>query len=249
MPLRGPECVLVFADGLLVDDVELVCVGVDVAVSAGGGPWTTADACGDGIYCMEGAVRTDAPRLRVRVDGHVLPFALPADPRHARARRIVRAAAAATRRLRSVVIHERLSASPGLSLWTTFRIVAPDRMTYVSTIHEGGTTRPGGQAIVIGGTRWDRNQPSSPWAKSQLQPLDQPVPDWRTAVDPSLLGQTAGTWRVSFRDPTVPAWFEVTIDRRTSHVLRVDMTAAAHFMVREWGEFNEPLPIAPPAGR
>jgi len=51
---------------------------------------------------------------------------------------------------------------------------------------------------------------------------------------------------VSFRDPTVPAWFEVTIDKRTSRPLVVDMTAAAHFMVRHWGSFDEPLTITPP---
>jgi hypothetical protein len=82
--------------------------------------------------------------------------------------------------------------------------------------------------------------------KSQLQPLDQPVPDWRTALDPSLLGETATTWRVSFRDPTVPAWFEVTIDKATSRPLVVDMTAAAHFMLRRWGSFDAPLSIRPP---
>jgi hypothetical protein len=44
----------------------------------------------------------------------------------------------------------------------------------------------------------------------------------------------------------VPAWFEVAIDRRTSRPLRVDMTAAAHFMVRDWGSFDDPVSIEPP---
>jgi hypothetical protein len=180
------------------------------------------------------------------VDGHRLSATLPAAPQHAKARRIVTAAAAATRALRTVVIHERLSADPKLVLETTFRIVHPDRMTYRSVIHEGGKTRFSSSAVVIGGTRWDLTSTTGPWVKSQLQPLNQPVPDWRKALDPSLLGETADTWRVSFRDPTVPAWFEVTIDKRTSRPLVVDMTAAAHFMVREWGSFDEPVSVTPP---
>jgi hypothetical protein len=147
------------------------------------------------------------------------------------------------------VIRERLSADPTLELTTTFRIAAPDRMTYSSALRRGDRITQAGRAIVIGGRRWDKANPSAPWLSSELQPLRQPVPDWRTAVEPSLLGSTARTWRVSFRDPTVPAWFEVTIDRATSRPLRVDMTAAAHFMVRDWGSFDDPLSIRPPATR
>jgi copper transport protein len=212
--------------------------GVDVAVEG-----EDADACGDGLYCA----RTAAKRtFRVTVDGHRLSATLPADPQHAKARRIVTAAAAATRALRSVVIRERLAGDPSVVLHTTFRIVHPDRMTYRSLIEKNGTTRFSGAAIVIGGTRWDKSSESGRYVKSELQPLNQPVPDWRTAREPSLLGETATTWRVSFRDPTVPAWFEVTIDKRTSRPLVVDMTAAAHFMVRRWGSFDEPLAIRPP---
>jgi copper transport protein len=212
----------------------------DVDVSVQG---EDAERCGDGVYCGSGpADRT----IELEVDGHPLSVTLPDDPQHAKARRIVRAAAAATRALRSVVIHERLAADPVLVLETTFRIVHPDRMTYRSVVHENGTTRFSGQAIVIGGTRWDRAKPDGPWERSLLEPLNQPVPDWRKALDPSLLGETGETWRVSFRDPTVPAWFEVTIDKRTSRPLRVDMTAAAHFMTRLWGSFDDPIRITAP---
>jgi hypothetical protein len=145
------------------------------------------------------------------------------------------------------VIREQLSADPSLELTTTFRIEAPSKMSYSSAIRRGSKTSEAGRAIVIGDRRWDRTTPSAPWVPSPQQPLHQPVPDWRTAVEPALLGSTARTWLVSFRDPTVPAWFEVTIDRATSRPLRVDMTAAAHFMVRDWGSFDEPLSIEPPA--
>jgi copper transport protein len=243
------------ADGRLgvrttvLDQSGSAASGLDVSVAAGGGPWTAADSCGAGIYCAQVPTRSAAPRFRVRVGGRVLTAQLPLQPRHAQARRIVRAAAAATRALETVVIRERLSADPSLELSTTFRIKAPDGMTYASSIRRGKKTSSAGRAIVIGNRRWDKAKPSEPWARSEQQPLDQPEPDWRTAADPSLLGSTSRTWLVSFRDPTVPAWFEVTIDKATSRPLRVVMTAAAHFMTRDWGSFDEPLRISPPSGR
>jgi copper transport protein len=229
--------------------------GLDVEVAPGRQPWSSAEACGDGVYCAQARVSTPAPRVRLRISrsgkpSRTVSVTLPAEPQHALAKRIVRAAEAATRELRTVVIHEQLSADPTLVLDTTFTIARPDRMTYISSQRRNGTTKPGGQAVVIGGTRWDRSGPNQPWSRSSLQPLDQPVPDWRQAVDASLLGR--GTldgrpvWRVGFRDPTVPAWFEVAIDRRTSRPLQVHMIAAAHFMVRDWGAFDDPVSIRPP---
>ncbi len=232
--------------------------GLDVAIDAGDGGWTDAQPCGRGVYCADAAVSTPAPGVRLRItrpDGraNVVAFALPARPRHALARRIVHAAGAATRKLRTVVIHERLSADPRLVLRTVFTIESPDRMTYRSAQVKGGKTTPAGAAIVIGATRYDRPGPATPYVKSELQPLNQPVPDWQSALDPSVLGTGRldghSVWRVSFRDPTVPAWFEVAIDRATSRPLRVDMTAAAHFMVRDWGSFDDPVSIEPPSAR
>ena len=49
-----------------------------------------------------------------------------------------------------------------------------------------------------------------------------------------------------FLDPTVPAWFEVTLDRRTLRTLDSQMTAAAHFMHDRYVRFDEPLRIVPP---
>jgi copper transport protein len=233
----------------VLDQSGVGAAGLDVAVAADGGPWTTADGCGTGVYCARVPTHSMAPKLRVRVGGRVLTARLPRQPRPAQARRIIRAAEAATRALHTVVIRERLSADPSLELTTTFRIAAPDLMTYSSALRRGDRVSQAGRAIVIGGRRWDKPNPSAPWVPSEQQPLRQPVPDWRTAVEPSLLGATARTWRVSFRDPTVPAWFEVTIDRATSRPLRVEMTAAAHFMVRDWGSFDDPLSIRPPATR
>jgi hypothetical protein len=77
-----------------------------------------------------------------------------------------------------------------------------------------------------------------------------PALDWRRALDASVLGSGRrdgrAVWRVSFYDPTTPAWFEVEIDRRTKLPLWLSMTAAAHFMTHTYHAFNAPLSILPP---
>jgi hypothetical protein len=192
-------------------------------------------------------------RVRLALPGRseqTVGFALPARPQHARAGRLLARAARQTRALRSVVVDEHLAASTRLALDTVFTIRAPDRMRYHSTRIENGRRSPAGAAVVIGGTRWDRRGANGRWERSAQQPLDQPVPDWQRAVDPSILGPTRirgrDATRVSFRDPTVPAWLEVAVDRRTGLPLRVHMTAAAHFMTRVWRDFDEPVTIEPP---
>jgi hypothetical protein len=81
--------------------------------------------------------------------------------------------------------------------------------------------------------------------------LHLPALDWFSVRSPSLLGDGVvrgrPVWRVGFADPTVPAWFEVAIEKRTHRQLRVRMVAAAHFMTRDYGGFDRPLTIRPPA--
>ena len=121
-------------------------------------------------------------------------------------------------------------------------MLARDRLAY--------TTRGGGQAIIVGDRRWDRAASGRPWQPGTQERLSLPAPDWDSAEDASLLG--AGTvagrpvWNVSFSDPTIPAWFEVSIDKQTGLPLLERMTAAAHFMVRRFERFGARLHIAPP---
>ena len=51
---------------------------------------------------------------------------------------------------------------------------------------------------------------------------------------------------MSFFDPASSAWFEVAIDRRTGRSLVVHMWAT-HFMRDNYGQFNAPQEIVPPA--
>jgi hypothetical protein len=169
---------------------------------------------------------------------------LPASPQPARAAALVAADERALRGLRTLVVGERLAWDSTHVLHTTWHVVGPDRLSY--------TTRVAGQAIVIGTRRWDRADAAARWLPSSQDPrLRLPALDWDRVEDPSLLGSgTVGgrpVWRVSFSDPTVPAWFEVAIDRRTQRPLVVRMVAAGHFMVRRYERFNAPLRIRPPA--
>jgi hypothetical protein len=221
---------------------------LDVAVAADGGAWVGSKGCGSGRYCGDVDVAGPQPSLRVRVTrptGGVSTVAvtLPRDPRAARAARLVRAAATAIRRLHSLIIDEHLSSGPPYEpLVTQFSYVAPDRLAY--------STSRAGDAVVVGGRRWDRRTGKQRWLASPQDPLALPAPDWRRALDASILGsgRRAGrpVWRVSFYDPTVPAWFEVELDKRTSLPLHLRMTAAAHFMTHTFHAFNAPLSIMPP---
>ncbi|MGZ4388856.1 MAG: hypothetical protein ACXVZL_05695, partial [Gaiellaceae bacterium] len=175
--------------------------------------------------------------------GALLTAHLPARPQSARAAAIVRADEVAIRSLRSLVIREHLAASPTNSIDTTYRIAAPDRLAYV--------TSRGDEAIVVGGRRWDRPSPTARWVESAQDRLHLPALDWLSVRSPSLLGDGVvggrPVWRVSFADPAEPAWFEVAIEKRTHRQLRVRMVAAAHFMTRDYGGFDRPQKIRPPA--
>jgi hypothetical protein len=146
------------------------------------------------------------------------------------------------RDLRSVTIDERLSSGGAHTTRTTWRLEAPNRLSYL--------IRDGSQAVIIGDRRWDRD-PGKQWVESPQTPLRQPTPTWGTAPSQAALigsGTVAGrpVWRVSFVDPSVPAWYTAAIDKRTYRTLAVEMTAPAHFMRHVYSGFDEPASIEPP---
>src|SRR5919206_548713 len=109
--------------------------------------------------------------------------------------------------------------------------------------------RSSGRAIVVGGRRWDRTG-NGPWRASAQSPLRLPAPPWSRVRDARVLGRGVDrgrpVWKIVFLDPTIPAWFEAQVDRRTLRTLDVHMTAAAHFMHDRYSEFDAPLRISPP---
>jgi hypothetical protein len=196
--------------------------------------------CGPGCYA---ASTPRAPRrVEVVLPGGAVTFRSPASAPPAT--EIVARAGRVFRSLRSLVYVESLRSSPKPGLLTTWRLKAPNEVTY--------DIRGGASAVIIGRTRWDRDKPGAPWRRSQQIPaLDVPQPTWGdVATNAHVLGtgRVAGrpVWIVSFVNPTTPAWFTASIDRRTYRTLRLRMTAAAHFMQHRYVEFDRPLAIRPP---
>jgi copper transport protein len=211
--------------------------GLSVGFRAGGRTFG-ATACGPGCYRADG--RIDARRVTVVLGSGAVAFVIPgrtqpASPLVAEARR-------AFAGLRSLVIHERLASSRRDKLTTTFRIVAPDRLTYV--------TSAGARAVVIGGRRWDA-QGKGPLVRSAQTPLQLPGAEW----GPRWLNARALGWAnvggrrtrlVSFFDPRLPGWFELAVDPSTHRPLELKMTTAAHFMHHRYTNFNQPMKIVAP---
>lgn len=76
------------------------------------------------------------------------------------------------------------------------------------------------------------------------------APDWDKVDDARLLGTVLvhgkAAWRISFFDPTTPAWLTILVDKATLHTVDVRMIAAFHFMHDVYGPFNAPIRIMPP---
>lgn len=200
--------------------------------------------CGAGCYQNEIAI--GAARLAtVRLGTHAYVFKLPASLQPPDATALVSHATAVWRSLKTLVWHERLAGSPTDVIHTVYVAVAPDELSYTIT----GLSA----AIIIGGTRWDRDSPKGRWVRSIQDPaLQVPVPFWYAVSDARLLGTSSvggrAVWTVSFFDPTTPAWFTAEIDKRSGRTLELWMTAASHFMHHLYGPFNAPLSLHPPAG-
>jgi hypothetical protein len=206
-----------------------------------GGVSLAARPCGPGCYTAS-APHGALGRVDVVLPGRAVTFHIPAAARPANA--IVARAARVFRGLRSLVYVESLRSGPKGGLLTTWRLEAPNEVTY--------DIRGGASAVIIGRRRWDRDRPGVPWRRSQQIPaLRVPQPTWGdVAVNAHVLGtgrvDGRPVWIVSFANPTTPAWFTAWIDRGTYRTLRLRMTAAAHFMRHRYVEFDRSVTIRPP---
>jgi hypothetical protein len=170
-------------------------------------------------------------------------FALPKNWPAPPADKLVRQASDVYRRLRTLVIHERLASDPTHVVSTVYRAVAPDRLQLRS---DNGT-----EAVIVGDRRWDK-QRGRPWRESSQSPIRSITPYWLTTpVNPHVLGSDSlrgrPAWIVSFATPAVPAWFTIWIDKQTHRTLELRMTAAAHFMRHRYGPFDGRLSVEPPS--
>lgn len=195
--------------------------------------------CGPGCYRAQDPIR--ARRVTVVLPSGPVAFTIPAKTQPAS--ELVAEARRAYGSLRSLVIHERLASSPRNRITTTWRIVAPDRLTYV--------TSEGSRAVVVGAWRWDSDG-KAPFVRSAQTPLQLPGSQWGPRwLNARALGWTTVAGRsarvVSFYDPRLPGWYEFAMDPRTHVPLELRMTAAAHFMRHRYTDFNRPMRIAPPS--
>ena len=207
-------------------------------------------ACGPGCYEATLTRTTGRPSaatvsLADRTRNESATFALPKSWPPPPATKLVRRAAAAYRRLRTLVTRERLASDPTHAVSTVYQAVAPNRLHFTIT---NGT-----EAIIIGDRRWDKDL-GHPWSGSPQAPIHSIIPYWvTTPVNPFLLGSDSvgghAVWVVSFVTPQVPAWFTIWIDKKTHRTLELRMTGAGHFMHHRYGPFNAPLTINPPGRR
>ena len=206
------------------------------------GSMLRARPCGSGCYRATVAERPS--RVEVVLPDASASFRIPASTKPGSA--IVARAERAFHRLRSLVYVESLRSGPTGGIVTTWRMAAPDRLSY--QIHGGAA------AVVIGRRRWDQIRPGAKWVASPSTTLQVPAPTWGSDVtDANVLGSTRvhgrPVWIVSFATPSVPAWFTAWIDKRSDRTLQLRMTAAAHFMFHRYTGFNVALKIRPPRQR
>jgi hypothetical protein len=197
-----------------------------------------------GLGCYRATVATTPRRVEVVLPSGTASFRIPASTRAGTA--IVHRAARVFRDLRSLVYLESLRSGPTGGLLTTWRMSAPDRLSY--------QIRGGASAVVIGGRRWDRARPGAKWVESQSTSLQVPAPTWSSdATNAHVLGSATvngrPVWIVSFVTPSVPAWFTAWIDKSDYRTLQLKMTAPAHFMFHRYTQFNGPVAIVPPVAR
>ena len=219
--------------------------GLHISFSSGGRS-ARGVACGAGCYRAALPVAGQPKTVGVTVRGRGLDTvwrqSLPAVWPAPGATALVARAGRTWRSLRSLAFVEHLASDPRHAITSLWRIGAPDRAAYQVL---------GGYAgIVIGGRRWDR-APGGRWIESvQSSPLTQPVPPWTAVTNVHLLGSGQIGGRpvsiVSFYDPTIPAWFEVAIEKSTARTLDTRMMATAHFMHDSYGSFDRARPITPP---
>lgn len=228
--------------------VSSLAVRYRLRTSAGELP-ISAVLCGSGCYraVVPSAGRPQSLLVAISGAGRAprsLSFALPVRWPAPGATALLRRAAETWRRLRSLVISERLGSDPTHVLHTRYELVAPDKLRYQIV--------GGADAVVIGRRRWDR-QPGQAWKESSTPPLAEPALQWARATNVHLLGGTtiAGrpVWQISFYDPSFGGFFEIWVDKTSARTLQLTLVAAAHFMHHSYSGFNAPVSIVPPARR
>jgi hypothetical protein len=133
---------------------------------------------------------------------------------------------------------ERLSSGLGNTVRSTIDVQAPNRMRLRTK---------GFSSVIIGKTRWDRPA-GTQWEQSAFPGLS--VPDllmWHEAKDPRILRrrENSDVELVAWGVKPVPAWFRLEVTP-SGRVTEAEMTAASHFMLHRYQDFDEGVTIRAP---
>jgi hypothetical protein len=203
----------------------------------------SASPCAAGCYQAAFSTAELPKRITVAFNGRSrVGFTLPPHGPSAAALRLVRAAGAEYRRIRTLVTHESLGSDLTHVVYTTYYAVAPDRLRFI--------VRGEDETIIVGNRRWDR-RPGGSWQASAQTPIKPIAPYWAPLVQNATILGTASVhgrpcWKIAFADPQTPGFFTIWVDKSNDRTLELEMTAPAHFMHHTYGPFNAPLKVQPP---
>jgi len=133
---------------------------------------------------------------------------------------------------------ERLSSGLGTTVNSTIDVQAPDRMRLRTK---------GFSSVIVGRNRWDRRA-GAQWEQNPFPGLD--VKDllmWHQAKNPRIirLFGNGEAELVAFGLKPVPAWFRLDVEP-SGRVTEAEMTAASHFMLHRYEDFDRGPAVEPP---
>ncbi len=214
-------------------------------------------SCGTGCVTFKAAPAPATLRVVARLGTRAAVAEIPIrwQPRaSATAERILQAAVAATDRLRSFRIAERLSGGfGGPPAISRYRIAG--RYDFAIVAHSAGAF----EEIALGRHVWTL-QPSGVWQEQVSTPTDtrELMPWWTHRSHIRLLDirklhreRIADIALADIRPPSVsiPFWFRLRIDLASMRVLAMRMITVGHFMDQRYYAFDAPVRIRPPVQR
>ena len=222
--------------------VEIVALRGETPVPAGELRITVGGRSADATTCGRGCSRVSAPvldgrarTLTVRHGAQAVSFDLPAQLPPAGTATFDRALRTMDS-LRTYRFTERLSSGGG-TVFTRVDVQAPDRLQL--------RTR-GFRSVIIGDTRWDNRGGS--WEQSAFPGLDvRELLMWHEAKNPRVLRRAGNGVQelTAFGLEPVPAWFRLEVEP-SGRVVEAEMTAASHFMLHRYADFDEGVTIKAP---
>lgn len=133
---------------------------------------------------------------------------------------------------------ERLSSGLGTTVNSTVDVQAPDRMRLRTSDFT---------SVIVGKTRWDRRA-GTKWEQNPFPGLDvRDLLMWHQAKNPRIvrLRENGDAELVAFGLQPVPAWFRLDV-QPSGRATEAEMTAASHFMLHRYADYNQSPPIEAP---